>query len=380
MTRYAPVIELDRFDEPPLPTWPSDYGYDGHPDLQSGTLVPSFVIVPPLSIEDWRSRDLPEPDFLMGEWLSTTSRVLLSAATGLGKSNFGIALGMRIAAAADFLHWRAHRKACVLYIDGEMSRRLLKKRIIDEAERLGESPTGFLALSHEDVSNFAPLNTPEGQACVENLLIKIGKVDLIIFDSVMCLTAGDMTNEESWSQTMPWARSLTARNIGQIWIHHTGHDSSRFYGTNTRIWQMDTAVHLNAFDRVGTDVSFTIEFTKARERTPSNRFDFQDVQVALFGNEWTHKETETARPGTVSPLGLKFLQALTNTLASDVAKTVAGRKVADRSDWEGECVALGLIDPKAKPDSARTLFNKYRRELIAANRIVCNGEVSWLIT
>lgn len=127
--------------------------------------------LPPLTVEDWRDRDLPEPDFMMGDWLTTTSRVLLTAATGLGKSNLGIALGMRVAAGAGFLHWLGRRKARVLYIDGEMSRRLLRQRVLDEAERLGSSPSTFFALSHEDIPNFRPLNTPEGQALI-NALIK----------------------------------------------------------------------------------------------------------------------------------------------------------------------------------------------------------------
>jgi hypothetical protein len=94
-----------------------------------------IVVLPPLTLDEWRGRDLPAPDLIMGHWLSTTSRVLLTAATGLGKTNYGIALGIRCAAAHDFLHWRAHRKARVLYIDGEMSRRLLKQRVLDEETR-----------------------------------------------------------------------------------------------------------------------------------------------------------------------------------------------------------------------------------------------------
>ena len=39
---------------------------------------------------------------------------------------------------------------------------------------------------------------------------------------------------------------------------------------------------------------------------------------------------------------------------------------------------LGLIDPEAKPHSARTLFAKYRRELVGAFRIGCEGDFSWL--
>jgi RecA-family ATPase len=93
-----------------------------------------------------QSAGIPEPDFIMGHWLTTTSRVLLTAATGLGKTNFGLALAMRVAAGEDFLHWRGHRPCRVLYIDGEMSRRLLRERVLDEEKRIGVTPECFFAL------------------------------------------------------------------------------------------------------------------------------------------------------------------------------------------------------------------------------------------
>ena len=71
----------------------------------TGTLPKvEIATLPPLTLNEWRSRDLPEPDFIMGHWLTTTSRALLTAATGLGKTNFGLALGMRASAGEDFLH------------------------------------------------------------------------------------------------------------------------------------------------------------------------------------------------------------------------------------------------------------------------------------
>ncbi len=38
----------------------------------------------------------------------------------------------------------------------------------------------------------------------------------------------------------------------------------------------------------------------------------------------------------------------------------------------------GLIDPQAKPDSARALFSRAKRQLIACNQIACNGDLTWL--
>jgi RecA-family ATPase len=82
---------------------------------------------PPLALANWLTRDLPPSDLLL-PWLSTTSRVLIAAFTGIGKTMFGIGLGMAAADGSGFLHWRGVRPARVLFIDGEMSRRLLQQR------------------------------------------------------------------------------------------------------------------------------------------------------------------------------------------------------------------------------------------------------------
>lgn len=360
------------FDDGSPPPNPDDYGGT------SGAEVEERPKRPPMTIAEWAERNLPDPDFILGNWLSTTCRVVLNAATGIGKTNFALALAMHVAAGRDFLHWRGRRKCRVLYIDGEMSRRLLKQRIADAAQRLGEVPEGFHAVSHEDIENFAPLNTPAGQKQIEHLIEQIGGVDLVVFDSVMCLMVGDMKDEEGWAMALPWIRSLTRRNIGQIWVHHTGHNETRGYGTSTREWQVDTVIILQAHGRADTDVSFALEFKKARERTPITRHEFQDIRVALVNDRWEYQANETGPAGHVSPLGLKFLDALKNVLASGVEIRVRGRAAAPTAAWKAECATLGLLD-LTKENSARTLFSKHRRELIAANRIACDDDHTWTL-
>jgi hypothetical protein len=117
----------------------------------------------PLSINVWLGRDLPEPDYLIGNWLTTTSRVLFAADTGLGKTNFALTAFAHLATGRDFLHWHIPQPRRVLYVDGEMSRRLLKQRLEDIVRRLGVAPDALHVLSHEDVEGFAPLNTEVGQ-------------------------------------------------------------------------------------------------------------------------------------------------------------------------------------------------------------------------
>jgi hypothetical protein len=102
----------------------------------------------------------------------------------------------------------------------------------------------------------------------------------------MALTVGDQKDEDSWSKVLPLVSSLTKRRVGQLWIHHTGHDASRSYGSKTKEWRMDTTIHLTAIERSDTDVSFQLEFRKARERTPETRADFADVNIALVDDKW----------------------------------------------------------------------------------------------
>jgi hypothetical protein len=355
------------------------YRFDAEREGAPAGTPPKIEIatLPPLTLDQWRSRDLAEPDFIMGHWLTTTSRVLLTAATGLGKTNFGLALGMRIAAKADFLHWRAHRPARVLYIDGEMSRRLLRQRVLDEEKRVGITPEFFFALSHEDIEGFKPLNTIEGQAWMNALIEKLGGVDLVVVDNIMSLTVGDMKDPEPWQLTLPWVLSLTKRAVGQIWIHHTGHDETRSYGDKSREWQMDTTVHLDAVKRDDTDVSFSLAFIKARERTPATRFDFQDVKIALVNDRWEHELTQAQRPDKIAPQTARALDALRNVIAGGIVTMLPGnRSAASREAWIDELALLGMID-KEKAVSARSLFNRWRRELVAAHRIGCEGDWSW---
>jgi AAA domain len=330
-----------------------------------------------LSLTDWLARDLPEPDFILGNWLTTTSRTLLVAPTGLGKTMVALGLGMAIASGLGFLHWRGIRSARVLVVDGEMPRRLMKRRLADEARRLGAQPATMTILSHEDIEKFAPLNTPEGQAQIEREIVLMGGADLVIFDNIMSLIAGDMKDEEGWRKLEPWIRSLTSRCIAQIWVHHTGHDETRSYGTKTREWQMDNVIHLERVERPDTDVSFQLHFNKARERMPETRADFADVRIALINDQWISEGASAAGKKSPLPTSRKFLDALRDATIGN--KMLLGCPAASLIEWHAECVKHGLIEPTARPKSARTLFARHKLDLITKNWIACNETMAWVL-
>jgi hypothetical protein len=336
-----------------------------------------------LTAQDWLARDLAEPDLLMGHILSTTVRALLNATTGIGKTNFSMALFGHIGAGKDFLHWHCPRPRQVLYIDGEMSRKLFRDRIADVVQRLGGPPVGTYFFNKADVENFAPLNTPEGQAAIWQLIGEIERrsgqpLDAVCFDSIMALLLGDMKEEDAWRDTMPLVHALTKRQIGQFWVHHTGHDSSRGYGTKTREWQLDTVMHLDAIARPDTDVSFTLTFPKARERTPDNRIDFASADIALVSDQWTGIITDAIKTKINEGLTLKFFEALQRATENSSVAAISGRPTATLEEWRVQCVGRGLLDPE-KVRNVRAAFSKYKLKLIAANWIACSPELAWIL-
>ena len=90
-----------------------------------------------------------------------------------------------------------------------------------------------------------------------------------------------MSEEEVWEPMKPVIRRLSSRRIAQIWLHHTGHDHKKSFGTKTREWELDTVMSLTRpRDESSTNVleddrgSILMEFTKARLRKPATRDQF----------------------------------------------------------------------------------------------------------
>jgi hypothetical protein len=242
-----------------------------------------------LLVAAWRERELPPRDYLSGEVLCSTSRVLLNGATGIGKTLFCLDWGAAIAAGVDFLDWKGRRRARVLYLDGELPAETFKERMELIGNRYGDDIELFGY--NRDVltpDEMPPLNTDTGRAWLLRE-IETTQPDVIFFDSIMCLLGGNMSEEDSWAPIKDLVRQISSRRIAQIWLHHTGHDASRGYGTKTREWEMDTVIMLSKAesedDAPEISAAFRLEFTKARMKTPANyrQFAAKTVRSTEFG-------------------------------------------------------------------------------------------------
>ncbi len=263
------------YDDAPLPEEPQGFFYP------VGDPAPIFA---PLASRDellvaaWRKRVLPPRDYLMGEVFTTTSRTLVVGETGIGKTLFALHLGGAMAASRGFLGWEGRRRSRVMYLDGELPAETFKDRMEMIAARYGDD-IGLFGYNRDVLTpdEMPPLNTDAGRAWLWREIETV-KPDAIFFDSIMCLLAGNMSEEESWEPVKMLARQITSRRICQIWLHHTGHKTSQSYGTKTREWEQDNVVMLS---KVGGEdgapemsATFNLEFSKARNKSPANHRQF----------------------------------------------------------------------------------------------------------
>lgn len=351
--------------------------------------TPVSAEMPPVStftVRHWLDRELEPPDFLLANLFSTTTRALLIGSTGTGKTNFGMALAFAMSKGTDFLHWRTPRAAKhLLYVDGEMSSRLLRERLIQAVDRHGHIPDNLTVLNRDDFPQMPPLNTPDGQQFMDRAIADLG-AEFVIFDNIQSLLVGSMADEEAWSQVLPWTRDLTRRAVGQLWQHHTGIDTSRGYGTKTREWQLDTVMLMKARAEDAQLIDFDLEFTKARERTPTNRADFVKAHIWLGeDNRWFSSIEPAAKPAKAVRLSEKdraALDCLHDVLARDgrqeTGKHVpAGALVVTLDAFRDVLKQRGLYDGKIP--KSRQWFYDAKSKLVAAGKIGIDGELVWAI-
>ena len=323
---------------------------------------------------------VPAADRLLGVPFNTTSRAILIGPTGIGKTNLMLGMAVAMSEGKPFLHWPAGRRSRVLYVDGEMSVRLFKERSADAARRNGGNSDTLVLFSAAAIGELPPLNYPAGQRFIDAQIDAYGGFDFIFFDNIQALLLGDMKDEDAWRATLPWVRRLTNRGIGQVWGHHTGIDKTRGYGTSTREWQMDAVILLSAVEGPDTDLSFTLEFLKARERSPHNRANFETSTVVLMDDEWVSQLSERARAGVRDRAFDLLADAMARwgVIPGPVVDDIpAATPCVTEEQWYERYLAGSISD--ADPKTARRGFKRAAQQLVDRGLVGIRHPWVWII-
>ena len=238
-----------------------------------------------LLLSSWLKRELPPRDYLLGDIMSTTSRWIIYGETGVGKTLFGMDMSGAIASGRGLLNWEGSGvPRRVMYLDGELPAETFKERMEIVARQYGADIElyGYCRDILGD-GDMPPLNKPEGVKWLETECRTI-QPEVIVFDSIMCLLTGNMAEEESWAPITPMLRQISQQRCAQIWLHHTGHDTSKGFGTKTREWQMDTVLSLTKDAQ--NDEHLLMEFKKARLRKPETREQFEPKKIVCNADGW----------------------------------------------------------------------------------------------
>ena len=332
----------------------------------------------PLTLTAWAYREIKPRQFLLGSIFTTTTRAMLSAETGLGKTHLGFAIGFAMGSCKPFCHWRARGIARVLIIDGEMSAELVKERLAEAEKRIGERPCAVYVLCKEDVEHMPPLDTEEGQAWLDGLIEFVGGLDFLILDNVMALTIGNMKEEDDWKPVIPWMLSLTKRRIGVLWINHTGLDKARAYGTNTREWQLDTVMVAEKVDDPTADIAMKLSFTKARQRRPETREDFETVVLRLKDDTWTSEGAAPARKRSQGDHALDLLRQAIDEAGEKIPGLPASVRGVSSGLWKKYCETYDL-SASDNPLSRERAFDRAREKLLDRKIIKSKLRKVWII-
>jgi putative DNA primase/helicase len=233
--------------------------------ILNADLVNEKAEVGAISVADFMDFSFPPRDYLLEPWLTTGSIAMIHAFRGNGKTWLALSIAFAIAKSEPLLGWKAHRKARVLYVDGELSGEQLQSRL----KLFGCCPDNLFILSRHLLYVYKQdldLGTEEGRAYLDQI-IEENNIEVIILDSISTLVRSGVENEaEHWAPIGDWGLTHRWSDRTLIYMAHEGL-SGRPRGTSKREDPFDTMIKLKQDREQSTDdvSAFELSYTKHRD-------------------------------------------------------------------------------------------------------------------
>jgi AAA domain len=215
----------------------------------------------------------------------------------------------------------------------------------------------------------------------------------IVVDTLNRTLAGSESSDEDMAAYVKAADAIReVFRCAVVIIHHCGHDATRPRGHTSLVGAVDAQLAIRRDKGTGT-ITVLVEWLKdgAEGDQIISRLDVIEVGMDDDGEPITSCVIVEADPSSAvgaearkkgrapSPAAVKFHDGLVNACAANGKRgpESAHRPAVSMALWKAECVRLGLLDPEGKADAARSLFSKYRRELVTAEWVGCNADLAW---
>jgi putative DNA primase/helicase len=289
--------------------------------------------------------------------LSEETITLISGERGCGKSWFVFGVLDAIVSKNKFGPWEGINDVPVLYLDGEMGKRMIQKRL--EILKI-DSENFYILNNHKtlDDGGVTANITNEGyRDWIQKEMLKKG-IKIFAVDNVSCLCPGlNENSKEDWDDINQWLIRLKHLGISTILIHHLGKDKISARGTSGREDNIDISIILRKPKnyKVTDKARFQVVFTKHRQDVEDPEA-ISDLEFKLVDKKWEVKNSKTASEDQVAAL---FHDGSLNQ--SEIAEVVGITK-GQVSKIKSKLIKAGLLDKETKKligkQSADNIFDK----------------------
>lgn len=247
-------IPIDAYNDDPLNYAPeveqksqSSTGNPSPNPLSSVPLANGKAPLRAVNVGDFLRLDIPHRTMVVDPIIPTQGLAMLYAERGCGKTFAALAVGLASASGTSCFggRWSSATPQRVVYVDGEMPAQSMQSRVAQLASGLnGEPPSEeyFRIVTPDLQPDYMPnLATPEGQRCLEPLLVDC---DLLILDNLSTLCHGGEENKaESWVSIQEWLLRLRKAGLSVLMVHHSGKGGQQ-RGTSKREDILDTSIQM----------------------------------------------------------------------------------------------------------------------------------------
>jgi putative DNA primase/helicase len=206
---------------------------------------------------------------LLGDWFCEADQGFIFAPRGVGKTWIVLIIARALSEGSAAGPWKAHKKAKVFYIDGEMPPDLMRARDTGLESCTGEIEFLNHEILFERTGKVLNITSPEIQAAITARCVNT-EVKVLVLDNLSTLASGMKENEaDSWELVNSWLLDLRRKGIAVIIVHHSGRNG-QMRGTSRREDAAFWAICLDDAKQQADDkrgARFISRFTKPSRNT-----------------------------------------------------------------------------------------------------------------